>query len=90
VSDVDRAKAFHTEKAGFVADHDHQVNDEIQPLTPGPSSVAGAVAQALQDAAFLRKDSRDVHTGSSAYRSARPGDHPAGRADLRQRLALDR
>src|SRR6266511_3925792 len=30
VSDVDRAKAFYTEKAGFNADHDHQVNDAIR------------------------------------------------------------
>ena len=28
VSDVDRAKAFY-EQAGFVAEHDHQVSDEI-------------------------------------------------------------
>ncbi|MDR0358159.1 MAG: glyoxalase, partial [bacterium] len=28
VSDVDRAKAFYTEKAGFNADHDYQVSDE--------------------------------------------------------------
>ena len=36
VSDVDRAKAFYTEQAGFNADHDHQVNDEIRfvQLTP--------------------------------------------------------
>ena len=27
VSDVDRAKAFYTEKAGFNADHDHRVGD---------------------------------------------------------------
>ena len=27
VSDVDRAKAFYVEQAGFVADHDHVVND---------------------------------------------------------------
>ena len=30
VSDVDRAKAFYTEQAGFNADHDHQVNDQIR------------------------------------------------------------
>ena len=30
VSDVDRAKAFYTEKAGFNADHDHTVSDEIR------------------------------------------------------------
>ena len=27
VSDVDRAKAFYTEQAGFNADHDHKVNE---------------------------------------------------------------
>ena len=30
VSDADRAKAFYTEKAGFNADHDHKVSDEIR------------------------------------------------------------
>jgi catechol 2,3-dioxygenase-like lactoylglutathione lyase family enzyme len=30
VSDVDRAKAFYTEKAGFNADHDHRVSEEIR------------------------------------------------------------
>ena len=44
VSDVDRAKAFYTEKAGFNADHDHQVSDEIRfvQLTPpgSPTSIA--------------------------------------------------
>ena len=36
VSDVDRAKAFYVEQAGFVADHDHRVSDEIRfvQLTP--------------------------------------------------------
>jgi catechol 2,3-dioxygenase-like lactoylglutathione lyase family enzyme len=36
VSDVDAAKAFYTEKAGFNADHDHQVSDELRfvQLTP--------------------------------------------------------
>jgi predicted enzyme related to lactoylglutathione lyase len=45
VSDVDRAKAFYTEQAGFNADHDHKVSDEIRfvQLTPpvkGPQLVA--------------------------------------------------
>jgi len=44
VSDVDRAKAFYTEKAGFNADHDHQVSDElrfVQQTPPGsPCSIA--------------------------------------------------
>ena len=40
VSDVDAAKAFYTEKAGFNADHDHRVNDEIRfvQLTPPGSA----------------------------------------------------
>ena len=44
VSDVDRAKTFYTEKAGFTADHDHRVSDEIRfvQLTPpgSPTSIA--------------------------------------------------
>jgi catechol 2,3-dioxygenase-like lactoylglutathione lyase family enzyme len=41
VSDVDRAKAFYTEKAGFHADHDHTVTDDLRfvQLTP-PGSAA--------------------------------------------------
>ena len=30
VSDVDRAKAFYTEKIGFNEDHDHKVSDELR------------------------------------------------------------
>ena len=29
VSDVDRAKAFYTDQAGFNADHEHRINDSI-------------------------------------------------------------
>jgi catechol 2,3-dioxygenase-like lactoylglutathione lyase family enzyme len=41
VSDVDRAKAFYTEQAGFQLDHDHAVSDELRfvQLTP-PGSAA--------------------------------------------------
>ena len=44
VSDVDRAKAFYTENAGFNADHDHRVSDEIRfvQLTP-PGSACSIV-----------------------------------------------
>src|SRR5258708_6941061 len=45
VSDVDRAKAFYTEKLGFDADHDHTLSDKIRfvQLTPPGSgcSIAG-------------------------------------------------
>lgn len=36
VTDVDRAKAFYVDQAGFNADHDHVVSDEIRfvQLTP--------------------------------------------------------
>ena len=45
VSDVDRAKAFYVEKAGFVADHDHDVSDEIRfvQLTPPGSACSIAI-----------------------------------------------
>ena len=45
VSDVDRAKAFYTEKVGFNADHDHRVSDEIRfvQLTPPGSACSIAI-----------------------------------------------
>jgi catechol 2,3-dioxygenase-like lactoylglutathione lyase family enzyme len=53
VSDVDRAKAFYTEKAGFNADHDHQVSDELRfvQLTPPGSHCSIAIGTGLSDAA---------------------------------------
>ena len=49
VSDVDRAKAFYTEKAGFNADHDHTVSDEIRfvQLTPPGSGCSIAIGTGL-------------------------------------------
>ena len=40
VSDVDRAKAFYVDQAGFNADHDHTVSDELRfvQLTPPGSA----------------------------------------------------
>jgi catechol 2,3-dioxygenase-like lactoylglutathione lyase family enzyme len=45
VSDVDRAKKFYVEKAGFNADHDHQVNEQIRfvQLTPPGSACSIAI-----------------------------------------------
>ena len=53
VSDVDRAKAFYTEKAGFDADHDHTVSDEIRfvQLTPPGSACSIALGTGLLDTA---------------------------------------
>src|ERR1700730_15653448 len=44
ITDVDRAKAFYTEKIGFHADHDHQVNENLRfvQLTP-PGSACSIV-----------------------------------------------
>jgi catechol 2,3-dioxygenase-like lactoylglutathione lyase family enzyme len=51
VSDVDRAKAFYTDKAGFNADHDHRVSDEIRfvQLTPPGSACSIALGTGLVD-----------------------------------------
>jgi predicted enzyme related to lactoylglutathione lyase len=53
VTDVDRAKAFYTEKAGFVADHDHKVSDEIRfvQLTPPGSACSIAVGTGITESA---------------------------------------
>jgi catechol 2,3-dioxygenase-like lactoylglutathione lyase family enzyme len=52
VSDVDRAKAFYTEKAGFNADHDHRVSDELRfvQLTPPGSACSIAMGDGIVDA----------------------------------------
>jgi len=52
VSDVDRAKTFYTEKAGFNADHDHKVSDEIRfvQLTPRGSACSIALGTGIVDA----------------------------------------
>jgi len=53
VSDIDRAKAFYTEQAGFNADHDHRVSDEIRfvQLTPPGSPTSIALGSGLSDMA---------------------------------------
>ena len=49
VSDVDRAKAFYTDKVGFNADHDHTVSDEIRfvQLTPPGSACSIAIGRGV-------------------------------------------
>ena len=51
VTDVDRAKAFYTEKAGFNADHDHVVNDDLRfvQLTPPGSACSIVLGKGLVD-----------------------------------------
>jgi predicted enzyme related to lactoylglutathione lyase len=51
VSDVDRAKAFYTDQAGFNADHDHRVSDEMRfvQLTPPGSACSIAIGQGIME-----------------------------------------
>ena len=52
VSDVDRAKAFYTEKLGFTLDVDHQPSDEFRvvQMTPPGSACSITVGIGLTDA----------------------------------------
>ena len=53
VSDVDRAKAFYTDKVGFNADHDHHVNHSLRfvQLTPPGSACSIAIGTGITDKA---------------------------------------
>ena len=44
VSDVDRAKAFYTEKAGFTLDVDHRAGDEFRVVQMTPPGSACSIA----------------------------------------------
>jgi predicted enzyme related to lactoylglutathione lyase len=67
VSDVDRAKAFYTEKVGFNADQDHQVTDDLRfvQLTPPGSACSIALGTGLGDkppgSAQLQLVVSDIH-----------------------------
>src|ERR1700750_620349 len=51
VTDVDRAKSFYVEQAGFNADHDHAVSDTLRfvQLTPPGSACSIAIGTGLTD-----------------------------------------
>ena len=53
VSDVDRAKAFYVDQAGFNADHDHKVSEDLRfvQLTPPGSACSIAIGTGTTDAA---------------------------------------
>jgi len=53
VADVDRAKAFYADQAGFVVDHDHQVGHDLRfvQLTPPGSACSIAIGTGVTDAA---------------------------------------
>jgi predicted enzyme related to lactoylglutathione lyase len=74
VSDVDRAKAFYTNQAGFNADHDHRVSDEIRfvQLTPPGSACSISIGTGLVD----------TPPGSAQGLQLVVGDIQAARAEL--------
>ena len=51
VSDVDRAKEFYVDKAGFNPDHDHTVSDELRfvQLTPPGSAASISIGTGLSE-----------------------------------------
>ena len=51
VTDVDRAKVFYTEQAGFNADQDHRLSDELRfvQLTPPGSACSIAIGKGIVD-----------------------------------------
>jgi predicted enzyme related to lactoylglutathione lyase len=44
VADIDRAKAFYTDQAGFIAEHDHRVSDELRFVQLTPPGSACSIA----------------------------------------------
>ena len=52
VSDVDRAKAFYVDQAGFNPDHDHRISDELRfvQLTPPGSACSITIGIGVTDA----------------------------------------
>ena len=51
VSDPDRAKAFYVDQAGFNADHDHKVSEDVRfiQLTPPGSACSIAIGKGVTD-----------------------------------------
>jgi len=77
VSDVDRAKAFYVDQAGFTADHDHAVGDGLRfvQLTPPGSACSIALGEGITEAA----------PGSVPGIQMVVGDADAARAELAAR-----
>ena len=62
VSDVDRAKAFYTDNAGWGADHDHTVSEDMRfvQLTPPGSACSIAIEEARAELAGRGVDVSEV------------------------------
>ncbi len=77
VSDVDRAKAFYVDQVGFLADHDHQVSDELRFVQLTPRGSACSIA--------LTTGAHQAEPGSVAGLQLVVEDADAARAELVER-----
>jgi predicted enzyme related to lactoylglutathione lyase len=77
VSDVDRAKAFYVEQAGFNDDHDHQVSDELRFVQLTPPGSACSIA--------LTTGAHEMEPGSIEGLQLVIEDADAARAELAER-----
>jgi predicted enzyme related to lactoylglutathione lyase len=77
VSDVDRAKAFYVDRVGFLADHDHQVTEELRFVQLTPPGSACSIA--------LTTGAHQAQPGSAAGLQLVVEDADAARAELAER-----
>jgi len=77
VSDVDRAKAFYVDQVGFIAEHDHQVTDELRFVQLTPPGSACSIA--------LTTGAHQMQPGSVAGLQLVVEDADAARAELLER-----
>lgn len=77
VSDVDRAKAFYVDRVGFIAEHDHQVSEELRFVQLTPPGSACSIA--------LTTGAHQTRPGSVTGLQLVVEDADAARAELLER-----
>ena len=77
VSDIDRAKAFYVDRVGFLAEHDHQVSEELRFVQLTPPGSACSIA--------LTTGVHQMPAGSVAGLQLVVEDADAARAELLER-----
>lgn len=77
VSDVDRAKAFYVDRVGFLAEHDHQVSEELRFVQLTPPGSACSIA--------LTTGAHQMQPGSVSGLQLVVEDADAARAELLER-----
>ncbi len=77
VSDIDRAKAFYVDRVGFLAEHDHQVSEELRFVQLTPPGSACSIA--------LTTGAHQMQPGSVAGLQLVVEDADAARAELIER-----